>query len=81
MKNLLLFAATLCLLISSAGAQTLNVHEWGTFTTLHGSAGGTLSGLYYEEEQLLILQQILFFRELGFGGQLRIRIIKHVKDF
>ena len=52
MKNLLFIAAIFCLLQRSAGAQTLNVHEWGTFTTLHGSAGGTLSGLYYEEEQL-----------------------------
>jgi hypothetical protein len=36
----------------SASAQTLTVHEWGTFTTLRGSDGGILSGLYIEEEQL-----------------------------
>ncbi|MEP7236005.1 MAG: hypothetical protein ABI778_11990, partial [Ignavibacteriota bacterium] len=36
----------------SAASQPLAVHEWGTFTTLHGSDGGTLSGLYFEEEQL-----------------------------
>ena len=27
-------------------------HEWGTFTTVHGSDGGYLSGLYKEEEHL-----------------------------
>ena len=42
----------LVLLTCIAQAQTLTVHEWGTFTSLHGSKGGTLSGLYFEEEQL-----------------------------
>ena len=28
------------------------VHEWGTFTTLAGSDGILLPGLYHEEEQL-----------------------------
>jgi hypothetical protein len=36
----------------SLRSQTLTVHEWGTFTTLRGSDGGVLSGLYIEEEQL-----------------------------
>lgn len=30
----------------------LTVHEWGTFTTLSGSNGSQLEGLYFEEEQL-----------------------------
>ena len=47
-----LFLLTGLLLTSSGYSQILTVHEWGTFTTLSGSDGGTLSGLYYEEEQL-----------------------------
>jgi len=46
---------TICailILTVSAVAQPLTVHEWGTFTSLHGSHGGILSGLYFEEEQL-----------------------------
>lgn len=30
----------------------LTVHEWGTFTTLSGSDGSQLEGLYFEEEHL-----------------------------
>ncbi|MCI0343093.1 MAG: hypothetical protein L0216_18440 [Planctomycetales bacterium] len=30
----------------------LVVHEWGTFTSMQGSAGGTLEGLHHEEEGL-----------------------------
>ncbi len=52
MKTLLSVLFGLVLLSYSANAQPLTVHEWGTFTTLHGSNGGTLSGLYFEEEQL-----------------------------
>lgn len=52
MKHFLFIAASLILLHIRAEGQTLNVHEWGTFTTLHGSTGGTLSGLYFEEENL-----------------------------
>jgi hypothetical protein len=33
-------------------AQDLTVHEWGTFTTMQGSDGTQLSGLYLEEEPL-----------------------------
>jgi hypothetical protein len=51
MKSLLLLLLTGSL-ATTAFAQTLSVHEWGTFTTLSGSSGGTLSGLYLEEEQL-----------------------------
>lgn len=47
------FAAIFILFIAlPASAQTLTVHEWGTFTTLRGSDGSVLSGLYIEEEQL-----------------------------
>lgn len=51
MKNLILLAI-LILFALRADSQTLTVHEWGTFTTLHGSSGGLLSGLYLEEEPL-----------------------------
>jgi hypothetical protein len=39
---------------SPASAQEggLVVHEWGTFTTMQGSDGSSLSGLYLEEEKL-----------------------------
>ncbi|MGZ5244782.1 MAG: T9SS type A sorting domain-containing protein [Bacteroidia bacterium] len=41
------------LFFSSANAQTgYTAHEWGTFTTLCGSTGHTLNGLYLEEESL-----------------------------
>src|SRR5688572_13731917 len=47
---------SLALALLIAGAQAASaqftVHEWGTFTTLHGSNGGSLAGLYIEEEQL-----------------------------
>lgn len=52
MKNGFSIFAVLISLNLAAHAQTLTVHEWGTFTTLHGSTGATLSGLYFEEEQL-----------------------------
>jgi hypothetical protein len=32
--------------------STVTVHEWGTFTTLNGSDGVPLSGLYADEEKL-----------------------------
>ena len=35
-----------------SGSPTFAVHEWGTFTTLAGSDGVLLPGLYHEEEQL-----------------------------
>ena len=34
------------------GTQAFVAHEWGTFTTLAGSDGVLLPGLYHEEEQL-----------------------------
>jgi hypothetical protein len=52
MKTSLSVLIALILLRGSAYTQQLTIHEWGTFTTLHGSAGGSLSGLYFEEEQL-----------------------------
>lgn len=33
-------------------AQKYTVHEWGTFTTVHGSNGSQLNGIYLEEEHL-----------------------------
>lgn len=57
MKRLLLssillsLSASLCI-VPRAAAQELVVHEWGTFTTLQGSNGIMLSGLYRDEEEL-----------------------------
>src|SRR5437879_4573624 len=45
----------LCFLYCSIACnaqQSCTVHEWGTFTTLSGSTGILLPGLYKEEEQL-----------------------------
>jgi hypothetical protein len=44
--------SALLIMATTAMAQSFTVHEWGTFTTLHGATGGTLSGLYFEEEAL-----------------------------
>jgi hypothetical protein len=56
MKPFLLLAASMLSFSLSAlplAAQTpLVVHEWGTFTTMQGSDGERLSGLYLEEEEL-----------------------------
>src|SRR5438309_10631517 len=52
MKTIITFFAAFLLVSANLYAQTLTVHEWGTFTTLNGSKGGTLSGMYFEEEQL-----------------------------
>jgi Secretion system C-terminal sorting domain len=56
MKHTLLSCTLLSLaflaLIPHARAQELVVHEWGTFTTVQGSNGVMLSGLYLEEEKL-----------------------------
>src|SRR5438552_14198860 len=41
------------LLAGALRAQvSFNAHEWGTFTTVSGSDGSPLSGIYREEEQL-----------------------------
>lgn len=40
------------ILTTSMYAQNFTVHEWGTFTTLSGSNGKLLSGLYIDEEPL-----------------------------
>lgn len=36
----------------SPGRGRFDVHEWGTFTTMHGSDGSVLEGLHHEEEPL-----------------------------
>lgn len=56
MKQVTLLAA-LILAFTALFAQVekpvkYTAHEWGTFTTVHGSDGGYLSGLYREEEHL-----------------------------
>jgi hypothetical protein len=55
MKAALQFTASLLIFLAASIpgiAQHLTVHEWGTFTTMQGSDGTTLSGLYLEEESL-----------------------------
>ncbi len=52
MKTFILSLVWVAVLSAASFSQSLTVHEWGTFTTLHGSDGGTLSGLYIEEEAL-----------------------------
>ena len=52
MKTFILSIVWVAVLSAVSFSQSLTVHEWGTFTTLHGSDGGTLSGLYIEEEAL-----------------------------
>ncbi len=52
-----LISALIALMVSSIHAQQssptgFTVHEWGTFTTLTGSDGILLPGLYHEEESL-----------------------------
>jgi hypothetical protein len=44
----------IALVIVAAVQQTgpFVAHEWGTFTSFHGSDGGALEGLYHEEEPL-----------------------------
>jgi hypothetical protein len=36
----------------SSGARQLEVHEWGTFTSMNGAGGVSLDGLHHEEEEL-----------------------------
>ncbi len=47
-----LFAVVLVISSSTLHAQKYTVHEWGTFTTVHGSNGTQLNGIYLEEEHL-----------------------------
>jgi hypothetical protein len=37
---------------AAGGSAPFRVHEWGTFTSFQGSAGGGLEGLQHEEERL-----------------------------
>lgn len=50
--QLISFSLMLILFSFKKSEDKLVVHEWGTFTTLHGSDGKQLSGLYIEEEHL-----------------------------
>ncbi len=50
MQSLTIFA--LFLALSSAAQAKLDVHEWGTFTSLVGSNGETQNGMYHEDEPL-----------------------------
>lgn len=48
----ILLGIALSYITPSFAQQPFTVHEWGTFTTLAGSNGVLLPGLYHEEEQL-----------------------------
>src|SRR4051794_33603860 len=53
MKTLLLTLASLCFVASAmASDERMVVHEWGTFTSLQNTAGGTLGGINADDESL-----------------------------
>ena len=49
-----------------SGVSIRTLHWYDEVGLLNPAYHGSNGYRYYEEEQLLILQQILFFRELGF---------------
>src|SRR5215467_2111215 len=49
-----------------SGVSVRTLHWYDEIGLLKPAYYGSNGYRYYEEEQLLILQQILFFRELGF---------------
>lgn len=50
-----------------SGVSVRTLHWYDEIGLLKPAYHGTNSYRYYEEEQLLLLQQILFFKELGFN--------------
>lgn len=54
-------------LANISGVTVRTLHWYDEIGLLKPAYYGTNGYRYYEEEQLLLLQQILFFRELGFG--------------
>jgi len=59
-------AYTVAKLAKISGVSVRTLHWYDEMDLLKPAYHGSNGYRYYEEEQLLILQQILFFRELGF---------------
>ena len=59
-------AYTVTKLAKISGVSVRTLHWYDEVGLLKPAYYGSNGYRYYEEEQLLILQQILFFRELGF---------------
>lgn len=57
---------TVANLAKISGVSVRTLHWYDEVGLLKPAYHGSNGYRYYEEEQLLILQQILFFRELGF---------------
>ncbi len=57
---------TVCQLAKLSGVSVRTLHHYDRIGLLKPAYHGSNGYRYYEEEQLLLLQQILFFRELGF---------------
>ena len=73
-------AYTVTKLAKISGVSVRTLHWYDEVELLKPAYYGANGYRYYEEEQLLILQQILFFRELGFELQ-QIRRVLRRSDF
>jgi len=71
---------TVAKLAKISGVSVRTLHWYDEVGLLKPAYHGTNGYRYYEEKQLLILQQILFFRELGFELKLIAKILKR-SDF
>lgn len=73
-------AYTVTKLAQISGVSVRTLHWYDEVGLLKPAYHGSNGYRYYEEEQLLILQQILFFRELGFELK-QIRRVLNRSDF
>lgn len=73
-------AYTVQKLATLSGVSVRTLHHYDEIGLLKPAYHGANGYRYYEEEQLLLLQQILFFRNLGFELQ-KIREILKKDDF
>lgn len=73
-------AYTVTKLAKISGVSVRTLHWYDEVGLLKPAYYGSNGYRYYEEEQLLILQQILFFRELGFELKQIQRVLKR-SDF
>jgi DNA-binding transcriptional MerR regulator len=71
---------TVTKLAKISGVSVRTLHWYDEVDLLKPSYYGDNGYRYYEEEQLLILQQVLFFRELGFELK-QIKNLLHRGDF
>ncbi len=73
-------AYTVQKLAKLSGVSVRTLHHYDEIELLKPAYHGANGYRYYEEEQLLLLQQILFFRKLGFELQ-KIRDVVRKNDF